>query len=63
MTKINWAPLYTYALCDLHLRPKDFWALTPYEFSLMSGLTLQGTPMTRQKIHDLEAQFDHKEKQ
>lgn len=42
-TKMDWRALLTLGVTDLRLRPRDFWALTPAELSLMASATF-GAP-------------------
>ena len=39
------------------LNPKDFWALTPAEFLIMSGVGKGPKPMGRDGLTDLLARF------
>lgn len=39
---IDWRALHEFALRGLKLRPDLFWSLTPYEFTLLSGLDAGG---------------------
>ena len=51
--RIDWTGLMRAGLGRLHLRPADFWALTPWELMLMLGLEARGAPMARARLMEL----------
>lgn len=57
MTGFNWPVLLRIALTHLHLKPYEFWALTPVEFRLMLGHDLELMPLTHHDISAMEALF------
>ena len=44
---MDWSGLMRLGLHDLHLTPREFWALTPIELLVMSGRDAGALPMTR----------------
>ena len=54
---MDWPGLLRLGLGRLHLRPGEFWALTPVELLLMLGLEAGDGPLTRARLADLSAAF------
>ena len=55
---IDWVALYAFALSQLRLKPEDFWALTPAEFSWLAGIEPGGaTALGREWFDTLVARF------
>ncbi|MDX8352214.1 rcc01693 family protein [Cognatiyoonia sp. IB215182] len=50
---MDWNGLLQAGLGRLHLRPAEFWALTPIELQLMLGVTGTQAPMGRMRLDDL----------
>ena len=60
---LAWHAILDRGVSILKLHPRDLWALTPYEFLLMSGLAGHSKPMTRDRLQSLMDAFpDEKEK-
>jgi len=57
MTRLDWPALMRAGLHDLRLHPRDFWALTPAELSLMLGVGPQSRPLGRSRLEELIAAF------
>lgn len=57
MSKVNWAALMRLGMVELRLRPEQFWALTPAELMLMTGMGGEGTSLSRAGFADLSASF------
>lgn len=57
MSKVNWPALLRLGLVNLRLRPEQFWALTPAELMLMSGMVGEDTSLSRAGFADLTASF------
>lgn len=51
---MDWSALRRIGLCQLGLRPADFWALTPIELLLMLGVDPAQSPMERSRLAELE---------
>lgn len=51
--RIDWTGLMRAGLGRLHLRPAEFWALTPWELMLMLGIEARGAPMARARLFEL----------
>lgn len=54
---LDWAALMRLGLGHQGLHPDAFWALTPYEFSLMLGLDPTEKPLRFQGFADLMAAY------
>jgi len=54
--KVEWGRLMRLGLGGLHLRPAEFWALTPAEFLTMAGVETQ-SPMGRGALETLAALY------
>lgn len=54
---LDWPGLLRAGLCDLRLRPDEFWSLTPAELSMMLGLPAASRPMSRSRLFDLAALY------
>ncbi|MDM7458896.1 MAG: phage tail assembly chaperone [Paracoccus sp. (in: a-proteobacteria)] len=54
---LDWPGLLRAGLCDLGLRPDEFWSMTPAELSMMLGLPATTRPMTRSRLADLAALY------
>ncbi|MBT0957059.1 phage tail assembly chaperone [Alphaproteobacteria bacterium KMM 3653] len=54
---MDWAGLLRLGLGRLRLSPADFWALTPYELTLMLGLEPGDAPLTRARLDALTQAF------
>lgn len=64
MSKLDFEGLLRVALGELKLKPAEFWALTPYEFMIMTGRTASARPMIRAQLEALSRAFpDTEEKQ
>ncbi|ARO14276.1 hypothetical protein BVG79_00924 [Ketogulonicigenium robustum] len=50
---MDWPGLLRLGLQRLHLRPAEFWALTPIELMLMLGLAGAAAPMARARLAEL----------
>ncbi len=62
MIGFDWPSLLRVALTHLHLKPDEFWALTPVEFRIMLGHDLARLPLTRQDVAAMERLFSDFEK-
>lgn len=61
---LDYQNMMKFALSELHMKPEEFWALTPYEFSIMSGLGVgEDRAMTRNKLELLMQSFPDEKKQ
>ena len=54
---MDWAGLLRLGLGRLHLRPDEFWRLTPIELLLMAGLEPGEAPMGHARLHALMQRF------
>ncbi|MGV6839073.1 MAG: phage tail assembly chaperone [Planktomarina sp.] len=54
---LAWGDMLRLGLARLHLRPDQFWALTPAELMLMLGLDPSSGALSRDGLSDLMAQF------
>ncbi|MDO7564565.1 MAG: rcc01693 family protein [Yoonia sp.] len=54
---MDWLNLLRAGLYGLHLRPADFWALTPAELQIMLGLEARLLPMGRARLAELEQAY------
>ena len=59
MTRFDWPALMRLGLGQLRLTPNQFWALTPAELALMSGLDGQAA-MDRAGLSELMAKYPDK---
>ncbi|MEM9785023.1 MAG: rcc01693 family protein [Pseudomonadota bacterium] len=59
---MDWAGLMRAGLGGLHLRPAEFWALTPIELQMMLGLSGNEAPMGRGRLDALLQAFPDKPK-
>lgn len=58
MNQFNWPAMLRIGLHQLGLKPDEFWALTPLEFLIISGLEgRQLAMMTRADLTGLQARF------
>ncbi|MBF9036034.1 phage tail assembly chaperone [Rhodobacterales bacterium HKCCE2091] len=57
MSGFDWPALMRAGIGEMGLAPRDFWALTPAEFLLMSGAAAGPAPLGRARLDDLIAQF------
>ncbi|MBW7921208.1 MAG: phage tail assembly chaperone [Rubellimicrobium sp.] len=57
MSGLDWAGLLRAGLSRLHLRPAEFWALTPWELALMLGVAPGEAPMDRARMDALLRQY------
>lgn len=55
--RIDWGALMRAGLHERGLLPREFWALTPAELTLMLGRGGSGGPMGRRQLDELVAQF------
>ena len=53
----DWAAMMRIGLCQLRLRPAEFWALTPLEFLVLLGLEGGAAPMARARLEELRRSF------
>jgi uncharacterized phage protein (TIGR02216 family) len=57
---VDWPALLRLGLHGLHLRPAEFWALTPGELMLMLGIGKGTAPMGRARLDELARAYpDH----
>jgi len=56
MTRFDW-PALMRAAAGAGLAPAAFWALTPAEFLLWTGLDRAASPMDRARLSELAARF------
>lgn len=59
MTLFDWPLLMRLGLCELRLKPDEFWGLTPVELRIMLGHDLMRSPLSRADISAMEALFSH----
>ncbi|MEM9269302.1 MAG: rcc01693 family protein [Pseudomonadota bacterium] len=52
-----WAAMLRVGLRDLRLSPEAFWALTPAEFLILTGLDQGPGAMTRDQLEQLSHRF------
>jgi len=57
MSGFDWPALMRAGIGDMGLKPNEFWALSPAEFLLMSGVGAGPTPMGRDGLAALLARF------
>lgn len=55
--RFDWPGLMRAGLGGLHLRPEEFWALTPAELLMMLGRTQADVPMARGRLEELARAF------
>ncbi|MEO1549374.1 MAG: phage tail assembly chaperone [Pseudomonadota bacterium] len=55
--RFAWGAMLRVALRDLRLSPEAFWALTPAEFLILTGLDQGGGAMTRSQLDLLSRRF------
>jgi len=53
MSGFDWPALMRAGIAGLHLRPADFWALTPVELMLLLGVEGGRAPMGRARLMEL----------
>ncbi len=65
MSGLNWIHMMKAGLRGAGLQPEQFWALTPYELSIILGVEGQDPPLTRARLMELDAahrgEFDRNE--
>jgi uncharacterized phage protein (TIGR02216 family) len=61
-SRLDFPALLRLGLRDLHLHPRDFWALTPAELMLMAGLDTALVPLSRARLAELAARFPDRPK-
>ncbi|MEM9581916.1 MAG: phage tail assembly chaperone [Pseudomonadota bacterium] len=61
MSGLDWAGLLRAGLRSAGLQPSQFWALTPYELSVMLGVDGKDPPLTRARLMELDAAFGRKD--
>jgi uncharacterized phage protein (TIGR02216 family) len=54
---MDWAGLMQLGLRGLRLSPAEFWALTPMELQIISGLDEAPTAMGRDRLNELSNAF------
>ncbi|WP_298292057.1 phage tail assembly chaperone [uncultured Litoreibacter sp.] len=57
MNGFDWAALLKAGVQGAGLRPAQFWALTPYELSVMLGVDGAEAPLTRARLMELDALY------
>lgn len=58
MRYFDWSGLMQLGMCELRLKPHEFWVLTPLELLIISGLEERKlATMTRADLTGLYAQF------
>jgi uncharacterized phage protein (TIGR02216 family) len=58
MSRFDWPAMMRAGLQGLHLRPDEFWALTPVELLLMLGLEGGNSgALSRARLSELSARF------
>ncbi|MEM6636092.1 MAG: rcc01693 family protein [Pseudomonadota bacterium] len=57
MNRFDWPALLRVGLQGLRLRPEAFWALTPYELTVLLGKDGQGAPLSRAGLDRLAQAF------
>ena len=57
MSSFEWSALLRAGVQGAGLKPAEFWALTPYELSVMLGVETRQTPLTRVRLMELDARF------
>lgn len=57
MSGFDWSAMTRVAIGDMGLKPNEFWALTPAEFLIMSGIGSGPQPMGRAGLMELLARF------
>ena len=60
--RFDWSALMRAGMQGLGLSPSDFWALTPFELSLMLGFEGGASPMLRGRLDELSRTFPDKSK-
>lgn len=60
---MDWSALRRIGLCQLGLRPADFWALTPIELLLMLGVDPAQSQMGRSRLAELERLYPDQSKE
>ncbi|MBE3639734.1 rcc01693 family protein [Mangrovicoccus algicola] len=63
MSGLDWPGLMRAGLCELRLRPRDFWALTPAELELMLGRDAAMPTMNRAGLEALARRFPDRMKE
>lgn len=62
MSGFDWPRLLKAGLQGAGLQPAQFWALTPYELSVMLGADGAEPPLTRARLMELDALHSGKDK-
>lgn len=57
MNSFDWVALLRAGLQGAGLKPSEFWALTPYELSVILGVDMGQAPLTRARLMELDARF------
>jgi len=57
MNGFDWPALMRAGIGGLHLRPAEFWALTPVELMLLLGIESRRAPMGRARLMELARAF------
>lgn len=57
MSRFDWPALLKTGLVTLRLTPADFWALTPYELTVMLGKDMSAPPLSRARLDELARAF------
>lgn len=57
MSGFDWPAIMRAGIGAMGLSPREFWALTPAEFVLMSGVGGTTQPLTRAGLSELLARF------
>ncbi|MBL4918285.1 rcc01693 family protein [Szabonella alba] len=57
MAGIDWPGLMRAGLLGLHLRPDEFWRLTPVELRTMLGVDGPAAPLGRARLEELARAF------
>ena len=61
MSGFDWPAVLRAGIGDMGLKPNEFWALTPAEFLIMSGIGQGPKPMGRAGLTDLLERFPDSE--
>lgn len=62
MSSLDWPALMKAGLGGLRLTPDQFWRLTPAELAMMLGLADAPTPLGRDRLDALLAQYPDPER-
>jgi uncharacterized phage protein (TIGR02216 family) len=55
--EIDWTGLMRAGLCQLGLRPDQFWRLSPVELRIMLGAEAATPPLSRARLEELAAAY------